>query len=174
MSDISGGDLPDESWIDPETPAELIDGRQSETALKVRRGVGRLIRRLGASCVAEITLVSGRRADLMAIGKSGEIWIIEVKSSLADLRADKKWFDYRDFCDRLYFATAPEVSLDPFPEDAGLMLSDGYGAEIMREAPEHKLAAARRKAVTLRFARMAARRLHDLMDPQMGRGDLGS
>lgn len=163
-----------ESWIDPDTPERLVDGRQSETALKVRRGVGRLIRQLGASCIPEITLISGRRADLMAVSKTGEIWIIEVKSSLADLRADKKWPDYRDFCDRLYFATAPEVDLNPFPEDAGLMLSDGYGAEILRAAPEHKLAAARRKAVTLRFARMAAIRLHDLVDPQLGRGDLGS
>lgn len=167
-------DISNDSWNHPDTPERLVDGRQSETALKVRRGVGRLIRQLGASCVAEITLVSGRRADLMAIGKKGEIWIIEVKSSLADLRADSKWPDYRDFCDRLYFATAPEVPLDLFPQEAGLMLSDGYGAEILREAPEHKLAGARRKAVTLRFARMAATRLHDLMDPQMGRGDLGS
>ncbi|AXS38905.1 MmcB family DNA repair protein [Breoghania sp. L-A4] len=167
--------LPDESlesWLDPDTPERLIDGRQSETALRVRRGVGRLIRQLGASCIAEMTLVSGRRADLVAIARTGEIWIIEVKSSLADLRADKKWPDYRDFCDRLYFATAPEVPLDPFPQDAGLMLSDGYGAEILREATLHKLAGARRKAVTLRFARMAATRLHDLMDPRLSRGGL--
>lgn len=164
----------DEAWIDPAAPAELMDGRQSETALKVRRGAGRLLRRMGASCLAEVTLKSGRRADLMAIGKGGEIWIIEVKSSLADLRADRKWPDYRDFCDRLYFATAPEVALDPFPEDAGLMLSDGFGAEILREAPEHRLAPARRKAVTLRFAHMAATRLHALMDPRIDGSDLGS
>ncbi len=165
--------LPDEpidGWLDPNTPDRLVDGRQSETALKVRRGVGRLVRQFGASCIAEMTLVSGRRADLVVIGKTGEIWIIEVKSSLADLRADNKWPDYRDFCDRLYFATAPEVPLDPFPRDAGLMLSDGYGAEILREAPQHKLAGARRKAVTLRFARTAAARLHDLMDPRLSRG----
>lgn len=168
-------DLTDASpWMDAATPPELVDGRQSDTALKVRRGAARLLRRLGASCLPEVTLVNNRRADLLAIGRKGEIWIIEVKSSLADLRADRKWPEYRDFCDRLFFATAPEVDQSPFPEDAGLILSDGFGADIIRAAPEHKLAGARRKAVTLRFAHVAAARLHHLMDPHLGGGDMGS
>ncbi|WP_346893418.1 MmcB family DNA repair protein [uncultured Roseibium sp.] len=143
----------------------LTDGRQSETALKVWRGAARLLRLMDYACLPEVTLASGRRADLLALGPKQELWIIEVKSSLADFRADTKWPDYRQHCDRLFFATHPDVPLDIFPEEAGLILSDGFGAEIIREAPEHKVAAATRKAVTLRFARNAAQRLHDLSDP---------
>nr|WP_319385238.1 MmcB family DNA repair protein [uncultured Roseibium sp.] len=143
----------------------LVDGRQSETALKVWRGTARLMRQLDFSCLAEVTLASARRADLLAIGPKHELWIVEVKSSIADLRADSKWPDYRQHCDRLFFATHPDVPLDIFPEDTGLIVSDGFGAEILRDAPEHKLAAATRKSVTHRFARHAANRLHDLSDP---------
>lgn len=147
----------------PEQPPP--DGRQSETALLVQRGVGRLLRNLGFSCIPELTLASGRRADVVAIGRKGEIWIVEIKSSLEDFRADQKWPDYRTHCDRLFFATHPKVAPEIFPEDAGLILSDGYGAEIIRHAGEHRLAGATRKAVMLRFAHAAADRLHDLADP---------
>lgn len=143
----------------------LTDGRQSETALKVWRGTARLLRAFDFACLSEVTLASGRRADLLALGPRQELWIVEVKSSIADFRADTKWPDYRQHSDRLYFATHPDVPLDIFPEEAGLILSDGFGAEIIREAPEHKLVAATRKAVTLRFARHGAHRLHDLTDP---------
>ncbi|MTI18537.1 DNA repair protein MmcB-related protein [Rhodobacteraceae bacterium RKSG542] len=143
----------------------LIDGRQSETALKIQRGCQRYLRGLDFCSVPEVTLASGRRADLLALGPKSDLWIIEIKSSVADFRADSKWETYRDFCDRLYFATVAEVPLDIFPQEAGLILCDSYGAEIIREAPEHKLAAARRKAVTLRFAQCAARRLQDISDP---------
>jgi hypothetical protein len=145
----------------------LVDGRQSEMAIRVWRGAARLLRMRGFACVGELTLASGRRADLAALGPGGEIWIVEVKSSLADLRADDKWPDYRAHCDRLFFASHPDVGPDPFPPDAGFILSDGFGAEVLREAPEHKLAAARRKAVMLRFAQAAANRLHDALDPGM-------
>ncbi|MEP0454891.1 MAG: MmcB family DNA repair protein, partial [Roseibium sp.] len=107
----------------------------------------------------------GRRADLIALGPKHELWIVEVKSSVADFRSDTKWPDYREHCDRLFFATHTDMPNEIFPEDAGLIISDGYGAEILRDAPEHKVAAATRKAVTLRFARLAAHRLHDLSDP---------
>ncbi|WP_417668197.1 MmcB family DNA repair protein [Roseibium sp.] len=143
----------------------LTDGRQSETALKVWRGTARLLRSLDFACLSEVTLASGRRADLLAIGPKHELWIVEVKSSLADLRADSKWPDYRQHCDRLFFATHPDVPLDMFPEDAGLIVADGFGAELLRDAPEHRLSAATRKAVTLRFARHGAHRLHDIADP---------
>lgn len=143
----------------------LVDGRQSEMAIRVWRGAARLLRAQGFACVGELTLASGRRADLAALGPGGEIWIVEVKSSLADLRADDKWPDYRAHCDRLFFASHPGVGLDPFPVDAGFILSDGFGAEVLRDAPEHRLAAARRKAVMLRFAQAAANRLHDALDP---------
>lgn len=143
----------------------LTDGRQSERALMVWRGTARLLRGLNYACLAEVTLASGRRADLLAMGPKQELWIVEVKSSIADLKADHKWPDYRQHCDRLFFATLPDVPAEIFPGGAGLILSDGFGAEIVREAPEHKLPAPTRKAVSLRFARMAAQRLHDLQDP---------
>lgn len=140
-------------------PNPLSDGRQSDRALLVRRGVQRLFMDMQAVMLPELTLVSGRRADLMILTPKGDFWIIEIKSSVEDLRADSKWPDYRDWCDRLYFATHPEVPAGIFPEEAGFILSDGYGAEILREAPEHRLAGARRKALTARFARTGAQRL---------------
>lgn len=143
----------------------LTDGRQSEMALKIWRGTARLLRSLDYACLAEVTLASARRADLLALGPKHELVIVEVKSSIADFRADTKWPDYRQHCDRLYFATHPDMPLEIFPEDAGLIVADGFGAEILREAPLDKLAAATRKSVTQRFARIAANRLHDLNDP---------
>ncbi|MCB1418350.1 MAG: MmcB family DNA repair protein, partial [Notoacmeibacter sp.] len=140
-------------------PNPLSDGRQSDRALLVRRGVQRLFMDMQAVMLPELTLVSGRRADLMILTPKGDFWIIEIKSSVEDLRADSKWPDYRDWCDRLYFATHPEVPAGIFPDEAGFILSDGYGAEILREAPEHRLAGARRKALTARFARTGAQRL---------------
>jgi hypothetical protein len=143
----------------------LIDGRQSETALAVQRGTGRLLRSLGFALVTEMPLASGRRADIVALTPNGDLWIVEIKSSLADLRADTKWPDYRLHCDRLYFAAPPELGREIFPADAGFIAADAYGAEILDEAGEHRLAAATRKAMTLRFARLAASRLHALADP---------
>jgi hypothetical protein len=146
--------------------ATPLDRRQSATALTIARGTQRLLVALGLSCVAELPLLSGRRADLVALGGDGEIWIVEIKSSVDDFRADQKWVDYRMHCDRLFFATAGHVPLEIFPADAGLILADGYGAELVREAPEHRLHAATRKSVTLAFARAAAGRLQALSDPQ--------
>ena len=146
--------------------ATPLDRRQSATALTIARGTQRLLLALGLSCVAELPLLSGRRADLVALGGDGEIWIVEIKSSVEDFRADQKWGDYRMHCDRLFFATADHVPLDIFPADTGLILADGYGAELVREAPEHRLHAATRKSVTLAFARAAAVRLQALADPQ--------
>ncbi|MBJ3775367.1 MmcB family DNA repair protein [Acuticoccus mangrovi] len=142
----------------------MIDGRQSPAAMKVRRGVARLLRDLGAAVVPEVTLSSGRRADLVALNGRGEIWIVEIKSSLADFRADTKWPHYRTACDRLFFASLPEVG-DIFPVEVGLIMTDGYAAEIVREAPLDRLATAARRALTLRIAQTAARRLHELEDP---------
>ncbi len=148
------------------SPTIPLDRRQSQTALTVARGTQRLLLALGLSCVGELPLLSGRRADLLALGGDGEIWIVEIKSSVEDFRADQKWSDYRLHCDRLFFATAEHVPLDIFPLDAGLILADSYGAELVREAPRHRLHAATRKSVTLAFARAAAVRLQALSDPQ--------
>jgi hypothetical protein len=142
-----------------------VDGRQSPTALKVARGTTRLLHALGFSVVSELPLASGRRADLVALSRDGEIWIVEIKSSIADFRADQKWMDYRMHCDRLFFATTLEVPCEIFPTDTGLIVADAFAAQIVCEAPEHRLHAATRRSMTLGFARAAAQRLSALADP---------
>lgn len=137
----------------------LIDGRQSERAMLVRRGVQRMLCEMGAHVLPEVCLASGRRADLVALTRAGDIWIIEIKSSVEDFRVDRKWPQYRLHADRFFFATHPQVPAEIFPPDCGFILSDGYGAEILREAPEHRLAGATRKALMLRIARAGAARL---------------
>ncbi len=148
--------------------AAPVDGRQSERAAAIQRGVGRLLRARGFAIVTELPLATGRRADVVGLGASGEVWIVEIKSSIEDYRVDRKWPDYRCSCDRLFFATHAAVPAEIFPEDAGLIMADAYGAELLREAPEHRLAAATRKAMLLRFAQAAAHRLHGLVDPAAG------
>jgi hypothetical protein len=155
-----------------ESPARQIslvpapDGRQSETALTVARGTARLLRSLGFTSVAELPLPSGRRADLVALNERGEIWIVEIKSSVEDLRADHKWEDYRAHCDRLFFAFTQDLSCEIFPKDTGLIVADAYGAHLHCEAPEHRLPAPTRKLITVRFAMAAAQRISRLIDPQ--------
>ena len=145
--------------ISPILRNPLVDGRQSERAMVVRRGVQRLLVEMGAAVIPEIALATGRRADLVAMTRKGDIWIIEIKSSVEDFRVDRKWPEYRLFCDRFFFATHPEVPADIFPGECGFILSDGYGAEILRDAPEHRVSAATRKALMLRIARAGAVRL---------------
>jgi len=145
--------------VSPILKNPLMDGRQSDRAMLVRRGVQRLLTSMGARVLPELSLATGRRADLVALTRSGDIWIIEIKSSVEDFRVDRKWPEYRLHSDRFFFATHPEVPAEIFPEECGFILSDGYGAEILREAPEHRMAAATRRAVTMRFARAGAARL---------------
>jgi hypothetical protein len=147
------------------TVSTLVDGRQSPTALSVARGTARLLMSLGFACVSELPLASGRRADLVALGGNGDIWIVEIKSSIADFRADQKWMDYRLHCDRLFFATTVEVPCEIFPPDTGLIVADAFGGSITCEAPEHRLSAATRKSMMLRFGHTAALRLQALADP---------
>jgi len=147
------------------------DGRQSETALAVARGTARLLRSLGFSCISELPLPSGRRADLVALNERGEIWIVEIKSSVEDLRADHKWEDYRAHCDRLFFAFTQDVPHEIFPKETGLIVADAYGAHLLCDAPEHRLAAPTRKLMTVRFAIAAAARMNRLVDPQ-GHSDI--
>jgi hypothetical protein len=142
------------------------DGRQSATALAVARGTTRLLHSFGLSVVSELPLASGRRADLVALGAAGDIWIVEIISSIADFRADRKWMDYRLHCDRLFFATTTEVPCDIFPPDTGLIVADAFGAELVCEAPEHRLHPSTRKSMMLAFARAAALRLSALADPE--------
>jgi hypothetical protein len=150
----------------PAVVAIPIDGRQSPTALAIARGTARHLHALGYCVVSELPLPSGRRADLVALGGGGEIVIVEIKSSVADFRADQKWMDYRLHCDRLFFATIVDVPCEIFPKETGLIVADAFGAAIICEAPEHRLPAPTRKAMMLRFAHAAALRLQALADPQ--------
>jgi hypothetical protein len=142
------------------------DRRQSETALAIARGTARLLRSLGFSCISELPLPSGRRADMVALNDRGEIWIVEIKSSIEDLRADQKWPEYRAHCDRLFFAFTQDLPCEIFPPDTGLIVADSYGAYLHCEAPEHRLPAPTRKLMTLRFAVTAAQRINRMVDPQ--------
>ena len=148
------------------------DGRQSAAALAIRRGVCRRLRAEGFALIPELTLPSGRRADLIAVGQAGEVMIIEIKSSVEDFRADGKWPDYLGHADRFYFATGPSVPQGIFPVESGLMVADAYGAEIIREAPVERLHASVRKALLIRIARAGALRLHDLEDPGAADGSV--
>jgi hypothetical protein len=141
------------------------DGRQSETAAMIARGVRRLLRSRGFSSLTELPLVDGRRADIVAVNGEGEVLIVEIKSSPADLRADRKWRDYAACCDRLYFAISEPTPVELAPLEAGLMVADSFGAEILREADLKRMASASRRALLLRFAQAAADRLHRLADP---------
>ena len=152
--------------LDQPLPAQAFaDGRQSEPALEIARGAGRLLRSLGLASLPELPLANGRRADLAGISEAGEIWIVEVKSCLADFEADAKWPLYREFCDRLYFAVAPGFPLEVLSADTGLIIADRWGAELVREAPVTPLVPARRKAMLIRFARAAALRIQSAADP---------
>jgi len=142
-----------------------VDGRQSAIAAGVQRGVRRLFAQLGHVTMPEFTLGNGRRADVMALAPDGTLTIVEIKSCVADFRADQKWPDYEEFCDHFYFAVPETMPLDILPDDRGLILADSFGAAILRDARRHALAGARRKAVTLRFAHSAASLLHHLADP---------
>jgi hypothetical protein len=122
--------------------------------------------------VSELGLPSGRRADLSALDAGGEVWIVEIESSVADFRADQKWQDYRAHCDRLFFATTMEVSCEIFPPDTGLIVADAFGAQMICKAPEHWLSAATRKSMMIIFARAAALRLQSRVDPTGPYGDV--
>jgi hypothetical protein len=148
-----------------DTPAEDLALR-----LLLARGVGRALAQRGYASLTEVSLANGRRADVMGLGRAGELVIVEVKSSLQDFRSDGKWPEYREFCDRFYFAVAEDFPRDAIPEDCGLIVADGFGAAVLREAPLVALAAARRKAVTLRFALAGSERLRRLLDPAAGDG----
>ena len=152
--------------IDHDQPLVATDGRQSGRAADIARGSCRLLARHGMRAIGEFSLANGRRADLIAVGDDGGIVVVEIKSSLEDFRADQKWPEYREFCDKLYFAVAPDFPQLVLPGDTGLIVADRYGGEIIREAPVQKLAPARRKALLLRIARVAAGRLMMLADPE--------
>jgi hypothetical protein len=141
-----------------------VDAARPPGASDICRGVTRLLSAHGMAPVPEVSLANGRRADIVAVAGGGEIWIVEIKSSVEDFRADRKWPEYRAYCDRLFFAVAPAFPRDILPADAGLIVADRYGGEVVRDAVEHRIAGARRKAVTLRVVHTAALRLQAAAD----------
>ena len=136
---------------------ELVFSRP-ETTLGVTRGAARLRIDMGYAPLCEVTLPNGRRADVMALGPRGDIVIVEVKSGIEDYRVDRKWHEYGPFCDAFYFAVAPEFPEGVLPDEPGLIVADGFGGAVVRDAPITSLAPARRKALTLAFARLGAMR----------------
>jgi hypothetical protein len=149
-------------------PLLVVDGRQSDAAAALQRGVCRTLRAHGHSVITELPLANGRRADVVGLSAAGDIMIVEIKSCLTDYRTDGKWHEYLDYCDRLYFAVSADFPSDVIPQQAGLILADRYGAELVREPKEDRLNAARRKAMMLCFARAAALRLQHQLDPGCG------
>ena len=140
-------------------------------APSVARGVSRLFLRNQIMVQPEVGLRNHRRADLMGINLKGEIIIVEIKCSRADLLGDQKWPEYLDYCDRFFWAVPAGFDIKPFgsdvflPERAGLIIADAYDAELARPAALVPLAAARRKTETQRLARLAMRRLMGIADP---------
>ena len=139
--------------------AEQNEAAAAEMTAAVACGVERLLRQMGYTTLREFTLASGRRADIAGVARDGEIVIVEVKVSIADFRADRKWPEYADYCDRFYFAVPEAFPREILPDEPGLIVADRFGGAELRPASEARLTAARRKAVTLRFARKAADRL---------------
>lgn len=140
------------------TTAAQAASRPDVTA-RLARGIGRMLAQHGLASVRELPLGNGRRADLVGLDPGGALWIVETKSGLLDFLTDSKWQDYLPFCDAFYFGVAEDFPIERIPVECGLIVADGFGGEILRPSPIRPLAPARRKAITLTFARLAATRL---------------
>lgn len=139
---------------------------EQDTARDLARGICRFMAGLGYRTLTEFTFGNGRRADVLAMNAQSALAVVEIKSSLADLRADGKWPDYRQYCDTFYFGVAPDFPRDALPEETGILVADRYGAVIEREPPRHKVHASRRRSVVLNFGLVAATRLQQQLDPE--------
>lgn len=133
-------------------------GARPEVTSALTRGVSRLFRDLGLAPMAEFRLPNGRRADMAGLCPKGRLIIAEIKSCEADFTADGKWAEYLGFCDEFYFAVNADFPRALLPAAEGLIVADAFGAAIVRPSALRAMAAARRKAITLRFARQAAAR----------------
>lgn len=143
------------------------DGRQSPAAAAIGRGVRRLLAAHGLTTLSEFPLPNGRRADILGLDDKGVVWIVEIKSSVEDFRSDRKWPEYRDFCDHLLFAVAADFPHDILPPDTGLIIADRFGGELVRPPPLHALNSSRRRGLLLRIARAAMARNHRHDDPEL-------
>ena len=139
---------------------------EPDSAGDLARGICRFMTDMGYRTLTEFTFGNGRRADVLAMNPRGDLAVIEIKSSLADLRADGKWPDYRQFCDTFYFGVPSHFPRDALPEDTGILVADRYGAVVERDPPHHKVHASRRRSVMLNFGLVAAARLQQQLDPE--------
>jgi len=155
---------------DPGSAADSLSAGEALAAALLARGVCRTLEQLGYASLLEFPLANGRRADIIALGRGGDLIIVEIKSSVADFRADRKWPDYREFADRFYFAVPNGFPVSLIPEECGLIVADAFAAAMIREGAANSLAPGRRKALTLRFALAAAARLRRHLDPQGSAG----
>lgn len=135
-------------------------------AVGIARGVSRLLDSMGCRVLAEFRLGNGRRVDMVGLDRRGGFIVIEIKSSLADYRSDGKWPEYLPYCDAFYFAVGADFPLTVLPADVGVIVADAYQGAVLRPSPTTTIKPARRKALTLRFARTAAMRLQGLLDPR--------
>jgi hypothetical protein len=138
------------------------------------RGVCRALAAAGLAPVVEFSPAPGLRVDVIALGSDGRVTIVECKASVADWRSDAKWPGYLDWCDAFFFAAPPDFPFELLPPDEGLFAADPFGAEMLRGPSPRTLAAARRRALTLRLARAAAERLRRAQDPGLGPGGLSA
>ncbi len=140
--------------------------REQDLARLLARGVCRALSDQGLATLTEFTLITGRRVDVIGLDRAGQVTIVEVKSSLPDFRSDRKWQEYVDFCDFFFFAVPEGFPREILPDDCGLMAADAFGAVVLRESPDFRLNATRRRAQNLRFGLVAADRLTRLTDPR--------
>lgn len=143
----------------------LDDRAMTPTAQLLARGLCRHLAQAGYSTLTELILPNGRRVDVIGIDRAGSIAVVEIKVSAADFRGDRKWTEYREYCDRFYFAVPEGFPVDLAAGPCGLFVADAYGAALLRESDEVAVNAARRRALVLRFAGIAADRLRGLTDP---------
>lgn len=143
----------------------LPDAGASRIAEGLCRGVCRLMADLGYAALPEFKLTSRRRVDIMGLSAGGQFLAVEIKSSLADFRADDKWPEYLAFCDRFYFAVGEDFPQSVLPIECGLIVADAWQGAIRRESPHTPMNGTRRRHQILRFGRTAAHRLHGTIDP---------
>jgi hypothetical protein len=149
-------------------PDVILADETEPTAQRLCRGARRLLWARGYASVTEFPLANGRRADVFGVAAGGAIVIVEVKSSVADFRADRKWPEYLSYCDEFFFAVGPDFPQALIPESRGLIVADAFGAAVARPSPVTRLAGARRKSLLGAFGQLAAMRLHRLEDPMLG------
>jgi len=140
-------------------------GEAQRLTEEVRRGVCRLLAEMGYGPLTEFRLTNGRRVDVIGLGSGGEFVVVEIKSSVADYRGDRKWQEYLPFCDRFFFAVPDGFPHHLLPEECGLIVADAYGAAIRREAPLAPVNGTRKRSQLVRFALTASTRLQRIYDP---------